>query len=544
MDFAALIIFLALYYLRPQEWLSVFNSIHFVQILSVMAIWALFQKHKINFKKLVQTPLDWLMLSYFVWTLIAGFEPRHTFSGIQAVILFYFVAVTSLDSIPRLKKFLGWWCLFTFLIAALAVASMYGFDPLGGYDIVQGDMKGRLMLNLSVFDNPNALAHSIIPALPLFYYLFYWRRVTMKAGMLLLAVPLYCLFLTQSKGGFLCGFVTLLATLMFGRSRIWQILILTIAIGFGYGALYALPRMTELDHSKTDPAIQGRVAAFTYGLELMRTHFFGIGLGNFQATFLAHGPLEKKTVMRVIPPKVVASSDGSVHELDAERHRITEWDHFSKATHCSYNQNGAELGYIGLFLFVGILYCCLRTLVLVRSHDDDEERIRRLLFAMVVAYAASSWMVDFCYRPTFFMMVAAISAFHRHLLRKYSDGAEPVPAQPAVPDRPWLRRIPPIRMPGIPIPGIPGLAAPLAGGAAACVATAPAEPAMVLQPVMGDSGASENWSPAKPRRMPWDLDETLRKKFLWNRLGFMDLLIMVALTYAAIRYWEYLITKM
>jgi len=545
MDFAALIIFLALYYLRPQEWLAVFNSIHFVQLLSIMAIWAMFQKQRIGFKKLVQTPLDWLMLCYFVWTLIAGFDPRHTFSGIQAVILFYFVGVSSLDSIPRLKKFLGWWCFFTFVIAALAVASMYGFDPLGGYDIVEGDMKGRLILNLSVFNNPNALAHSIIIAVPLFYYLFYWRRVTMKAGMVLLLVPLYCLFLTQSKGGFLCGFATLLATLMFGRSRIWQTVILALAIGFGYGALYALPRMNELEHSKTDPAIQGRVAAFTYGLELMRTHFFGIGLGNFQATFLAHGPLEKKTVLRVIPAKVVASNNGSVHELDAERRHITEWDHFSKATHCAYNQNGAELGYVGLFLFVGILYCCLRTLVLVRSHDDDEERIRRLLFAMVVAYAASSWMVDFCYRPTFFMMVAAISAFHRHLLRKYAEGTEPAPAKPALPDRPWMRRIPPIRMPGIPIPGF---ASPLAGGAAAMLATAPAEPATILQPAMGTTGASTGWNQfpttAEQRKMRWNLDDTIRKKFLWNRLGFMDLLIMLALTYASIRYWEYLITKM
>ena len=286
MDFVALIFFLALYYIRPQEWFSAFSKLHPIQILSVMAIWALFQQGKISFKKLVQTPLDWLILSYFIWTLIAGFEPRHTFSGIQSVVLFYFVAVCSLDSIPRLKKFLGWWCLFIFLIASLAVASAYGFDPLGSADITNGPMKGRLVLNLSIFDNPNALAHSIIPAIPLFYYVVYWRRSVMKPAVLLLGVPLYCMLLTQSKGAFLCGFATVLATLTSGRSRIWQIVIVILALGFGYGALYALPRMNELQHSKTDPAIQGRVAAFTYGLQLMRTNYFGIGLGNFQSTFL------------------------------------------------------------------------------------------------------------------------------------------------------------------------------------------------------------------------------------------------------------------
>lgn len=544
MDFAALILFLSLYYLRPQEWFPAFGLIHPIQILSVMAIWAMAQKE--NYKKLCRTPLDWLIVCYFVWTLIAGFQPRLTFTGIQSVILFYFLAVCSLNTIPRLKKFLGCWCVLIFVIAALAVLSEYGIDPFGSHDVTEGQMKGRLILNLSIFDNPNTLAHTIVPAIPLFYYLFYWRQITMKVVVLLLAVPLYCIYLTQSKGAFICGFATLLATLTFGRSRIWQIIILLVAIGFGYGALYALPRMNELNKSKADPAIQGRIAALSYGLTLMQSNFFGIGLGNFQEAFLKHGPLEKFVTLRIIPMHRVPTQDGQFHEVHAMRVPIVTLKHFNKATHGAYNQNGAELGYVGLFLFVSILYCCVRTLLLVKSEDNDQERIRRSLFAMVVAYAASSWMVDFTYRPTFFMMVAAVSAFHRHLLRKHEEAGKIVEPAPFVPDRPWIRRLPPIRMPGIPLPG-------LATMGPSSLASSP------LQPVAMDAGslASSSLLPTamtpaaggSNRALAWhkpasSLENTLRKKFKWTRLGFADYAIMVVLTYATIRYWEHLIVTM
>jgi hypothetical protein len=259
----------------------------------------------------------------------------------------------------------------------------------------------------------------------------------------------------------------------------------------------------------------------------MRTHFFGIGLGNFEETFLRDGPTEKVRIRR-------STSRGDKF--------IWVSRHYAKATHSSYNQNGAELGYVGLFLFVGILYCCIRTLLLVKSTDDDEERIRRALFAMVVAYAASSWMVDFCYRPTFFLMVAAVSAFHRHLLRQNSAAGEPVEQKPAVPSRPWLR-LPPIRMPGIPLPG---LAAPMPAGSVASqmspasLGSSPVDPATALIRPHGATGRRVlAWH--KPE---FSLKEALLKKFIWTRLGLPDLLIMLVLTWATILYWQHLIKTM
>jgi hypothetical protein len=141
--------------------------------------------------------------------------------------------------------------------------------------------------------------------------------------------------------------------------------------------------MNELSSSKTDPAIQGRVAALNYGLTLMRNNWFGIGLGNFEGSFFHNGPLEKTERINTVPARRIPLANGTYRDIDARRIPIIRYNHFTKATHGAYNQNGAELGYVGLFLFIGILYCCIRTLLLVKSHDDDEERIRRALFAMV-----------------------------------------------------------------------------------------------------------------------------------------------------------------
>jgi hypothetical protein len=544
MDFVCLIIFLSLYYLRPQEWFAEFNALRPVQVLSVLALWGIIASGKLKLRALARTPLDWLIICYFIWTLIAGEQFMHTLTQIEAVLLFYFVAVLSLDTIKRQKIFLGWWCVFMLAIAALAIASLYGFDPLNTNDLTQGVMKGRLILNLSVFNNPNALGHSVIPVVPLIYYLFFWRRVFMRAGLLVMAIPLYCVFMTQSKGAFLCGFLTVLATLTFGRSKPMQIVILSVSLVFGLTALYALPRMNQLQNTKNDPAIQGRIAAFKYGLDLMQTHFLGIGLGNFQPVFTATGPLEKIRIVRLIPAHDILGNEGMVRHVGAVRDVHYVYQHYTKATHSAYNQNGAELGYVGLFLFVGIIYACLRTLILSKTTTDDEERIRRALFASVIAYAASSWMVDFCYRPTFFMMVAAVSAFHRHLLKKQAEGPEPAPI-PAKVDRPWLRPLPPISIPGFIPPVAAGSAGYLTTAVAATAQAAAIQPVAAMQPTPppASRGAGNSRSLDWHRSDP-SIQDLLLKRFVWTRLGFPDLLIILALTYAAIWYWKHLIATM
>src|SRR5581483_8749442 len=407
MDFASIVLFLMVYYLRPQEWIGFLNNVHPVQLVMLMALFSLISREqKLAIKDFFRTPHDWIMTAYFAWTVFASPTPIDTFKSIESAILTYYVGVQCLNSLYRIKKLIAWWAAFIVIIALLAISSEYGFDPFGSYDRTHGLMKGRLVLHLSIFNNPNTLAHSIVPCIPMLFFLLFWKQIFMKAWIVLLLIPLWCIFLTQSKGAFLCSGVVLIATLCFGRPKIAQIVILVFASTMGWAALYQLPRMGELNKARSDAAIQGRIAAWTFGLQCMETRTFGIGLSNFEREFFRHGPLEYPE-----HPKKFWVKIGDQEVLK----QIYRGHHYSKATHGAYNQNGAELGYTGLFLFVGAIYCCMKTVLVAKTTNTEEERIRRILFCIILSYAVSSWMVDFCYRPTFFMFAAATGAFHRYL---------------------------------------------------------------------------------------------------------------------------------
>jgi len=206
MDLVTVILFLILYYLRPQEWAGVFSTIHFVQIVMLAGVATLFFRDRgIRPRDLFRTPHDWAVCAFWLWIVLASPHPWETFKENANLYIFYIVIVQTLRTIPRMKIFLGWWTFAIVAVALLALATTWGFDPLDSLDRTNGPMKGRLILNRSIFNNPNALGHSVVPAIPLLNYYLIWKRpiAWRVLGFGLLSIPLYCIFLTQSKGAFL-----------------------------------------------------------------------------------------------------------------------------------------------------------------------------------------------------------------------------------------------------------------------------------------------------------------------------------------------------
>ena len=503
MDLVTVISFLVLYYLRPQEWPIGLGEVQFVRITMLAGLAALSLRPR-GFRPgdLFRTPHDWAVLAFWLWIVLSSPTPWFTFKESVNLYVFYVVIVQTLYSVPRLNIFVGWWTFLIAAVAGLALLSLYGIDPLGSLEITTFTMKNRLVLNLSIFNNPNALGHSVVPAIPLLYYFCIWKKpIVLRAlGVVLMGLAGYCIFLTESKGAFIAGGATIVATMTFGRPKTVQAAIIAAAVMFGGSVLYALPRMQELNKTKTDDAIQGRVIAFTHGYKMMTTTDRGVGFHHWQQSFLAGHYRFKQTKA----------------EKDAKKTPPIVY----KAPHSSYVGIGAELGYPGFFLLFGILYCCLRTLVTARTSTPDEERIRRILFVLIVSYMVSSWMVDFAYRPTFFMFAAATAALHRHLLglhdekdRELSDAADRA-HQPHVPA--WRARL-------VPQPELAGALAQM--GAPAAVLT--------LEPL-----------PAAARAPAPEAPPAARILFAWNRIGWVDFALAFAMTYAAIRYWSYLLTRM
>jgi hypothetical protein len=503
MDLAAVILFLVLYYLRPQEWPFGLSSISFVKIVMLFGLATLFFRPRgFQVRDLFRTPHDWAVLAFWLWIVFASDTPWQTFKDSANLYVFYIVIVQTLYTVPRLEKFVGWWTFLIASIAMLALLSMRGFDPLGSHDLTMGPMQGRLSLNLSIFNNPNALGHSLVPAIPLLYYFCIWKRSVFlrTIGTFLMIMVASCIFATVSKGAFISGAATIVATLTFGRPKTVQAIIVAAAVMFGGSVLYALPRMQELNKAKTDEAIQGRILAFKHGFRMLSTQDKGVGFRNWQRSFLAQGYRFKPT-----------------HTDERSLKKTPQVVY--KAPHSSYVGLGAELGKPGFFLFFGILYCCLRTLVTAKTSTPEEERIRRILFVLIVSYMVSSWMVDFAYRPTFFMFAAATAALHRHLhglneaRQREDEEKEREEAHPFVPA--WRARLQrQTEMEG-------RLAQ---WGVQTSVMTLEKDPVKEVAPAA-----------AAP---------VSRIGFGWNRVGWIDLALTLAMTYAAIRYWSYLIQRM
>jgi hypothetical protein len=522
MDFVCFVLFLVFYYIRPQEWYGFLATLRPIQLLSFFSVASiLFRDKGVQPRDLLRTPLDWLMWAYFAWTIFTNQAPLDTAKSIQSVILCYALGIVALNSFVRIEKLLQWWAGCMMFIAALALLSLVGFDPLLSYDRTMVQMKGRLAINLSIFSNPNALAHSVVPVIPMIYYLLFWKRTFMRVWILLLAIPIQCVLLTQSKGAFVSGFATIAATLMFGRAKWTQAIIGFVVFTSGVTALYSLPRMGELSKTKNDDAIQGRVAAYTFGLQCIETYPKGIGLSNFQKRFYEDGPLEYFTKARTIHGRWFK-------EVKAR--------HFYKATHSAYNQNGAELGYTGLYLFVGLLYASARTLIMAKTKSVVEERVRRVLFCILVSYAISSWMVDFCYRGSFFAMIAAISSFHRSLIdREAKKKEEEEGGEAATEERlPWKRprTLPPIPTPALaseatlPVESPPGCDLPVpasASGPPVALARAPLA-RLIGRPVEGEE------------------DEGPKGSAAWRRLTLVDFALMYVGLYLVMRMWRHIIS--
>lgn len=473
MDFLAVILFVVLYHIRPHEWIGLVRAFRPAMLAMLMGLYGTVTRPQgFRVGLFFQTPHDWLMLAYLAWIVLSSPTPIGTWKSCYSLFLYYFVIVLALSSIERLRSFFSWWCNSLLWVSAMAILSMFGFDPTYSADVTEGVMKGRLVLNLSIFENPNALGHTLVPAFALLYFLYFWNRFFTWRFLVVPGVALvaWCVYETQSKGAFLSAFVTLLAVVTFRRPLSVKVLVVVFAVTMGWAAVQTLPRMGELDKPRADGGIQGRLWVFRWGLDTYRRTQTGVGWQQFEEGF--------------------ARESG-----------------FLKAPHSTYVAIGAELGWPGLLLFVSLLYTGFKTLITAKTRDDEEERVRRILFVLLLSFAVSSWMVGWSRRASFFMVMAAIAAFHRHLL-----GMNDIPAEQG-------KKV-----------MVNPRSKPLAGNDKAL------QPAMStpqnITPTPAATPAGATAETAKPALLPG---------LSWNKLKWYDYILISAALQGVVRFWAYII---
>ena len=91
MDFAAVNLFLFLYYLRPHEWISMVRSLRIAAFSLVFAIVATFLRERgFTVKDLFRTPHDWAVVTYIAWIIISSGSYFNTWQAVYAYLVYYF----------------------------------------------------------------------------------------------------------------------------------------------------------------------------------------------------------------------------------------------------------------------------------------------------------------------------------------------------------------------------------------------------------------------------------------------------------------------
>lgn len=243
------------------------------------------------------------------------------------------------------------------------------------YSIVSGHYiaAGRLA---TLFD-PNYFAAELIPAILIASFLF---ATTGSARMrwlfaVVAAVDLAAFALTQSRGGIVGLAVALLAAVVVAgraRPRIVALVLVVVAGGLGYYLAYKPAHVFETaSRGGLTGTSSGRLDLWRVALRVFAGHpLGGVGLGNYQ----------------VVEPSYATQT----MNLDFVRFIVTD----RLVAHNTYLQMAAELGLVGLFLFLTIVALPLRLAgrALARMGEalgDLEFHVRGLLagtIGMLVTY--------------------------------------------------------------------------------------------------------------------------------------------------------------
>jgi O-antigen ligase len=257
--------------------------------------------------------------------------------------------------------------------------------------------KGRLA---GLFD-PNFFAAELIPPILIAFFLLVTtssRRVRLFAA-IVAVMDLVAFALTQSRGGIIGLAVALLvAVVLAGRARprVLALVLVVVAVGLGYYLTYRPAHVFESGASAGGlaTASSGRTDEWRVALRVVAGHpIGGVGLGNY----------------RVVEPSYATQT----LNLNFARYIVT----FRQLVHNMYLQTAAELGFVGLALFLAILVLPLRqsgrALKRLEQAGDDLEFHARGLVAgaigMLVAYVFLSAELE---KPLWFVLglLAAVPA--------------------------------------------------------------------------------------------------------------------------------------
>jgi O-antigen ligase len=284
--FYGLLLYLALLYTRPQDFIPELGRLRIILVLAIIIILFYFihkiaRREEIHVFSTRQHALMFMLLLLVPISQIANFRVAKAWEATQdflTLFLLFFILV----NIPKdFKEFRTiCWMLFTcttFIAADGIIQHFRGVDLIG-----QRLIAGRTQW-IGLFGDPNQLALLIDSFFPFVLVNVFDKEMRLLKKICLVAIGIVmvtAIYYTNSRG----GFVAFLAIVLLFSCKRWGLL-RGSAIGAVFiivGLLNAPSRMADMDPHEVSAA--GRINLWTTGLSLFKSHpFFGIGYNSFQA---------------------------------------------------------------------------------------------------------------------------------------------------------------------------------------------------------------------------------------------------------------------
>ncbi|MGV3659655.1 MAG: O-antigen ligase family protein [Prosthecobacter sp.] len=508
-SFRVALLFLALYYIRPQDWIGPLEGVNIIR--PVMFLWILIivmKGERTKWRDWFNGPQDWAMGLFYFYVWWNAPSEAAAGSGMFATVVFYVLTLHALSKVRYLHGYLKLWNGCLMIVSAFGVLQSLGMDITHGRDYTEAN-SGRLSLGTWLANNPNALGHTVIVSLPLSYLLYFWKGDAFGRFIVFpscAVLGLWCAWLTESKGAFLVGATLFMLVFVVGRSRIVQLFTLALALTLGVGALSFLPRMEQIGNLRADEGVMGRLLAWEQAKMAMEANSTGLGWRQFMASI-----------------------------------QWTDGDNFYEdipiSTHSSYVQVGADLGKYGLFFWLLVLCTAMRAILTFKAQTEEEERCRRAALIILSAYLISGWMINRQYHTEYFLVAALGAAIHRMTMARMAqspaesaleNGVAPPPEDPEIaPETEQQEKEKGKGKEQGHAPPAPSTARPALAG---------------LQWISKNREEEEN-DPWLQSLREQATPESKPKK-TWKRLDWKDAAFGVAATWAVIELWDYIFTNL
>jgi O-antigen ligase len=371
---------------RPQDIFPFLVKLHLGDIAAIGLLCSLFsiqsnQKNKNIFKytevRLVTLILI-LMIALIPFSLVKN-NSFHFIKDIYSKTFIFFAATVLLIRTIKDIKYISWTLLLSMLSLSLAVC------------FTKGSVLGRMSVG-TMYD-PNDLAMIIVTILPIaMMYSFYSSGAGRLLGIFSAIMGVFATTLTQSRGGFL-GLISITILIFFSRLRFkikyLIILLLLGAILISFSSTSYWDRMSTI--SKGGSESSERTLIWKRSLRMISKNPFGYGVNNFSS---AYG--------RYLENNPDALLD------DPDNWAIYAW----KTAHNSFILIGVELGLLGLFIFLFLIYKTYNNFKKIKkafASDTDLHRYAEFYRISLVGFVVCGFFLSQSYSSMLLTIVAVSS---------------------------------------------------------------------------------------------------------------------------------------